>query len=282
MNLVLVLSIGAAFALGVSDYLAGQYSRRYSILSLLVIAQAAGLIVVLAAIPVFPSASPTPLDILWGAIGGSAGAAGVLLLVKGFRVGLLSVVSPVSSLGAAGIPMLVGIFLGEEPTPTAITGLFAGLVAIWLIGSGTLRLRSAARDVAAGLWYGLAAGVGLAAMLLALAAARPESGIWPVLSMQAALFGVLTGALVFRRQRLVVCLGGLPGIAAIGVTGTLGMLLFLYAARAGLVSIAAVIASMSPAFTVLLARVFLGEVLSYTRIVGLLIAGAALILIGAD
>lgn len=282
MNTVLALSIGAAFALGVSDYLAGRYSRRYSILSLLVIAQAAGLIVVVAAIPVFPGASPTPMDIVWGAIGGAAGAVGVLLLVKGFRVGLLSVVSPVSSLGAAGIPMIVGILLGEEPAPTAIIGLFAGLVAIWLIGSGTLRLRSGAGDVAAGLWYGLAAGVGLAAMLLALAAARPESGIWPMLSMQAALFGVLAGALMFRRQRLFVDFGGLPGIAAIGVTGTLGMLLFLYAARAGMVSIAAVIASMSPAFTVLLARVFLGEVLSYTRIAGLLIAGAALILIGAN
>lgn len=282
MNTVLALSIGAAFALGVSDYLAGRYSRRYSILSLLVIAQAAGLIVVVAAIPVFPGASPTPMDIVWGAIGGAAGAVGVLLLVKGFRVGLLSVVSPVSSLGAAGIPMIVGILLGEEPAPTAIIGLFAGLVAIWLIGSGTLRLRSGAGDVAAGLWYGLAAGVGLAAMLLALAAARPESGIWPMLSMQAALFGVLAGALMFRRQRLYVGFGGLPGIAAIGVTGTLGMLLFLYAARAGMVSIAAVIASMSPAFTVLLARVFLGEVLSYTRITGLLIAGAALILIGAN
>lgn len=282
MNLALLLSICAALGLGVSDYLAGLYSRHFSILSLLFVAQAAGLLVLIAAIPVFPGASPTAMDMAWGAIAGAAGAAGVLLLVKGFRVGLLSVVSPVSSLGAAGIPLVAGLLLGEEPTRPAAIGLLAGLVAIWLIGNGAADSRATARGVGVGVWYGLAAGVGLALMLLALASADLDSGMWPLLSMQGVLVAVIATALILRSQPVVITPRALPGVAAIGVTSILGMLFFLYAARAGLVSIAAVISAMSPAVTVLLARLFMREVLSWSQVVGLVIAAMALVLIGTN
>lgn len=279
MSVAVLLGLGAAIGFGLSDYLAGIYARRFRLLSVLVVAQVAGLLVLVVAIPLFDGSGAKPVDLAWGALGGLATAAAILLLMQGFRVGRLSVVSPVSSLGAAGIPVVVGLLIGEQPSLPALVGLAGGLIAIWLVSSGAPDVRTGERSLAAGFWYGIGAGVGFALLYVALAMTEPASGVWPAVSMQVVLLTVIIVAMVTRRQRLSVTPEALSGIVGVGVAGAMGTVCFLYAARVGLVSIAAVIASLSPAVTVILARLLLAELLSWRQVGGLLLAGVALVLI---
>lgn len=279
MTASVLLALAAAFGFGVSDYLAGVFSRRLRLLDILAIGNVAALAVLLALLPLFPGASAVPRDLVWGGLAGVAAAVGVLALMRGFRVGRFGVVSPVSSVGAAGIPVIAGLLLGEQPSVAVLAGLATGVVSIWLV-SGTSANGSAGDGrIAAGLWEGLAAGVLFAVMFLALSRADYTSGPWPVLALQIGLLGAIVVALAVRRQTPRITLPDVPGVAAIGIAGILGTLAFIYSARLGLVSIAAVISAMSPAVTVLLARVLIAEHFTNRQVAGLCLAAVALVLI---
>lgn len=279
MTATVALSLCAALAFGISDYLAGVLSRRLRILDLLAVGAPLGLLVVVAALPLLPAQAVTGADLAWGLLAGIAAALGVLALLRGFRVGRFGVVSPVSSVGAAGIPVIAGLLLGEQPSPVVLAGLGAGIVSIWLVSSGSPEAQQGSRRTAAGLGEGLAAGVFFAAMFLLLSRADLQSGPWPVAALQIGLLGVIGAALAGLRQCPRVALRDVPAVAAVSVLGVLGTLAFIYAAWFGLVSIAAVVSAMSPAVTVLLARALIAEGFTPRQIVGLLCAGVAIVLI---
>lgn len=283
MSASLILALLSTASYGVSDYLSGVFSRRQRILDVLAVGYSAGLIAFVPVWPLLASTSFSLGDLAWGALAGFAGAAGVLLLLRGFRVGQFAVVSPVSAVGTAAIPVAVGLLLGEQPGPVTFAGLAIGLVAIALVSGARMAPRVWRRTgggTSAGFWSGLGSGVAYAGMFLALSRSDYSSGPWPVLALQVGLLAVIALVLGARRQVPRVPASDWPGVAGIGITSVVGSLAFVYAARLGLVSIAAVIASMSPAVTVLLARVVTGERFTRRQIVGLAHALLALVLIG--
>lgn len=285
MSVALVLALAATVTYGVSDYLAGVFSRRLRILDVMTVGYAVGLLTFIPAGPLLIGTTYVRADLAWGALAGVAGAAGVLLLVHGFRIGQFAVVSPVSAVGTAVIPVLVGVLLGEQLGPVTLLGLAAGIVAIALVSGARMAPRKWTQrqgETAAGLWWGLGAGVAYAGMFLALSRSDYGSGPWPVLALQLATVVIILIALAIRRQVPRVGARDLPGVAAIGATAVLGNLAFVYSARLGLVSVAAVIASMSPAVTVLLARLVTGERFTRRQLVGLVHAAVALVLIGVS
>lgn len=279
MSLTVALALASALAFGISDYLSGVLSRRLRILDLLAIGTPVGLVVTLGLLPLLPVERVTTVDLIWGAVAGVAATFGILLLLRGFRVGRFGVVSPVSSVGAAGIPVVVGLALGEQPGPIVLTGLLVGIVSIWLVSSGSPEAQKGTRRTAAGLWEGLGAGVMFAAMFLTLSRAEFSSGAWPVLTLQIGSLAVIGLALVGLRQFPRVAWVDLPAVAAVSVVGVLGTLAFIYSAWLGLVSIAAVISAMSPAVTVLLARALIAERFTGPQIAGLVLALLAIVLI---
>ena len=279
MTLAVLLGLGAAIGYGIGDFLAGIYCRRHGTLIVLVICAVGGLLAVLLAIHWMVPSTVALSDLAWGALFGIAGFCGGGLLYQGFRVGRLSVVTPISSLAGAGIPLIVDLLLDVALTLPALLGMLMGLAAIWLISTGTPETRNGKRSLAAGLGYGLGAGVGFAMAFLAISQADPASGAWPVLAGQASLFIAAVAFVLALGLKPSVPLSALPGIMAIGALGGLGTISFLFAAHIGLVSVAAVIASLSPGVTVILARCFLAELLPWRQIAGLLIALAALALI---
>ncbi len=284
MSASVILALLATAGYGVADYLSGVFSRRLRILDVLTVGYTAGLLVFVPAWPLLASTGFSPADLAWGALAGCAGAVGVLLLLHGFRVGQFAVVSPVSAVGTAAIPVAAGLLLGEQPGPVTFAGLAVGVVAIALVSGARIAPRVWRRvggGTSAGFWSGLGSGVAYAGMFLALSRSDYSSGPWPVLALQFGLLAVIGGVVGARRQRPDVRASDWPGVAAVGITSVVGNLAFVYAARLGLVSIAAVIASMSPAVTVLLARVVTGERFSRRQLLGLAHAVAALVLIGA-
>ncbi len=129
--------------------------------------------------------------------------------------------------------------------------------------------------------WGLSAGAGFGIMFIALNRAGSHNGLWPVAASQfTALAAVLVLGLATGDAHLP--LPRARGLAALtGLAGGAGTVLYFYATQAGLLAVTAVLTSLYPAVTILLARVFVGERLTAVRLTGLCLAGASVGLIAA-
>lgn len=282
MSEAVLLAAGAATGYGVADFLGGFFGRKLDILSVLLVSHVAGLAALAAVMAALGRAEPVPADLAWGAAAGVGSAMGGYCLLRGFAVGRMSVVSTVAALTAAGLPLGADLALGARLDAASWAGVLLGLVAIGLVSTGDADRVNGRRGPAAGTTFGVLSGVGYASMYLALDQAGPDSGLWPAL-MREAFFVLIVGlAAAATRWRPYVPRGALVGVSGIGVAAGLATASFLLAARLGAVGIAAVIASLSPAVTVLLARILLGETVTRQQVVGLIGAGLALVLIGGE
>jgi drug/metabolite transporter (DMT)-like permease len=110
---------------------------------------------------------PSLRAVAWGLASGLAGGAGTLVLYRGLARGQMSVVGPVSAVGAAVVPVAAGVALGERPSMLAVAGVLVALPAIVLVAaSGSVRGK-----LGAGLLDGLAAGVAFGILFIGLAQA---------------------------------------------------------------------------------------------------------------
>jgi drug/metabolite transporter (DMT)-like permease len=284
-----VLGLVSAFAYGASDFLAGVATRRSSVLPVVVGMHVLAL-AVLAPLALLVAA-PDPAGFLWGLGGGVAGAVGGALLYKGLAVGRMSVVSPITGVVAAAVPVAAGIAFGERPGVPALMGIGLALVAIVLVSSAPraetpqalgpgvgalpdLRSRPRVRrDVALAVGSGLAFGA-----YYVILAAGGRAGLWPLVGVQVgSLVLLLPVALATGRPLWPAgTLGAVVAAAALGV-GATGA--YLWAATLGLLSLVAVLSALYPAATVLLARLALGERFVAVQRLGMALAAVAVVLI---
>jgi drug/metabolite transporter (DMT)-like permease len=306
--IAILLALAAAAGYGGSDYTAGLASRRASAIRVTLVSEAVSVVVVGLALAAF-GAGPLSLHaVAWGSVAGLAGMSGALALYVGYRHAAFSVAGPLSAVGAAGFSVLAGLLLGERPTALALTGIALALPAIVGVSASTRSAsgapadgppadggsadggsapepRAAPEPAAArrraelGVTYGLVAGACFALLFIGLNEAGSGSGLWPVFSGQAvALAAVICVAACTRDLRLPEARGG--GLAALaGLTGAPATILYFVATHHGLLAVTAVITSLYPAVTILLARVLLGERLTAFRLGGLVLAAASVSLI---
>ena len=132
---------------------------------------------------------------------------------------------------------------------------------------------------AAGVGWGLAAGAGFGLFFIGLDRAGSGADLWPItISQLAAMVTVTCIALVTRDLGLPPAGTRRLGLLT-GVAGAAGTAMFFLASHHGLLAITAVITSLYPAGTILLARVLLGERLTRLRVAGLCFAAASVALI---
>lgn len=293
--MAVLLGLASALVYGAADFLGGMQARRSGALAVVVWSQLAGLALLLAALPLLSPSPPQPGDLGWGALGGLGGGAGVALLYRGLSVGRMSVVAPVTAAGAAVIPVLVGVGFGERPSPPALVGVALALAAIVGVSSGTQAEPSTARatpttptsrDPARQWWRrpGLAeaagAGLGFALFFVCLDRASADAGLWPLLAARTSVL-VAWLAAVTSRAPLRPAPGTYRNVAAVGAVDMLANLLYLLAARAGLLSLVAVLVSLYPVSTVVLARIVLGERLTRGQLASLGAAAGGVVLLAA-
>jgi len=304
--LAIVLALASAIGYGGSDFAAGLASRSAGVIQVTLLASAVSALVVTAALPFAASHPPSAAALAWGAVAGLGGTTGALALYLGFRHAAFSVAGPISAVGAAGFSVLAGLLLGERPTPLALTGIVLALPAIVGVSasaasgtvagaaSGTVASAAsaggrpdepagdpatAAGRPATGVAAGLIAGACFALLFIGLDRAGSGSGLWPVAATQVAELTVaLAVAVATRNVRL-------PGprprlLAAItGAAGAAGTILFFFASHEGFLAVTAVLTSLYPAVTIVLARTVLGERLTVLRLAGLTLAAACVALI---
>ncbi len=287
-----LLALASALLYGAGDFTGGLASRRASTLSVIVLSQLSGLVLLAVLLPVLPPASPSRADLLWGVSAGLTGGIGVALLYRGLAIGRMAVVAPTTAVCAVAIPVVASVLLGERPTPLAVLGILLGLGAIVLVsqqtapemppGPAPLDPRPAGGATAGrlppGVGIALVSGVAIGFFFLSLAQTRREAGMWPILASRATSVTLFGLAAVAGRRSL-----RMPGTLAISLLcGALDMsanALYLVAAQTGPLSVVVTLSSLYPASTVLLARVVLGERLNARQVAGVGCAFAAIVLI---
>ena len=279
--MTIVLALASAVVYGASDFLGGLATRRSSAFSVVVWSQLAGLVMLGVAAGVMGTPVPARADLAWGALAGVGGGVGVVLLYRGLAIGRMAIVAPTTAVGAAALPVLAGLVLGERPPALALIGVGVALLAIVLVSSAPdLDALHTSRGLPPGLIEAIGSGVGFALFFVALAQASETAGLWPLLTARvsiavAALAGLAT------RTTLRPAAGSMRIILAVGVLDMAANLLYLLASRTGLLSLVAVVVSLYPASTVVLARFVLGERLAPRQLVGLVAAGAGVALIAS-
>ena len=277
-----LLALGSAVLYGSADFLGGLASRRANTLAIVVASQGCGLTVLVLSLPLWPAATPTTPDLVWGGVAGLAGGVGVALLYRALAVGRMAVVAPTTAVCAVMIPVVTAVLLGERLAPLTLLGVALAIVAIVLVSqqkaaAGSVAARAGALPPGVGL--ALQSGVAIGLFFLALAETRAEAGMWPLVAARAVsvtLFGVI--ALIAARPLRLAA-----PVARIAIAGgSLDMAanaLYLLATRYGPLSVAVTLSSLYPASTVILARIVLGERLNGWQITGVACAALAVALI---
>ena len=291
--LAIILALASAIGYGSSDFAAGLASRTASVIQVTLLASTAAAVVAFAALPFGAGHRPSGASLAWGAAAGAGGTLGALALYLGFRYAAFSVAGPLSAVGTAGFSVLAGLLLGERPSTLALIGIVLALPAIVSVSAsvageeappeGADGAQEGARGrPLAGVAAGLIAGACFALLLIGLdRASAGGGGLWPVAAAQVTELAVAGAAAALTRNLRLP--GGRPGWLAViaGVTGAAGTILYFFASHDGFLAITAVLTSLYPASTIVLARVILGERLTRLRLTGLALAGACVALIAA-
>ncbi len=247
-----------------------------------ILAEGVSAVLMILILPLAGLSAPSPAALAWGAAAGLGEAIGALALFAGYRNAEFSVAGPLSAIGSAGFSVLAGLLFGERPGTLATIGIALALPAIiGVSASPAASGRAGSRHRAAGVAWGLLAGAGFALLFIGLNRAGSGSGLWPAAASQvsAVVAVACLGAFIGEARRPVRSVSGLAALT--GVTGAAGELLYFYATHAGLLAVTAVLTSLYPAVTIVLARVLLGERLTVARLSGLCLAGASVGLIAA-
>jgi drug/metabolite transporter (DMT)-like permease len=281
-----VFALAASLAYGLSDFVGGLVSRRASAWSIAAVSQLAAAIGI-AAIAVIVGGSPTGGDLAWGALAGIGAGAGTGMLYRGLGGGRMSVVAPLSAVGAALVPVAVGVATGERPSAATWIGVIVAFPAIWLVARGTEHdevlgeAKADCRPQSQDVIDGLSAGAGFGLLFVALGQVPEDAGLAPLAVMDVAAVIVLTGVAVALRQPLRLPAAVTAYAALAGGLGAAATVLFLLATQSGLLTVASVLTSLYPATTVILAAVVLHEHISRWQGVGLGFAGIAVSLVAA-
>ncbi|MEU2927084.1 EamA family transporter [Streptomyces sp. NPDC007251] len=272
--IALLLALGSSLAYGCADFLGGLGARKAHVLRTVLIAAPASLVVDLLLWPVLGAAF-TPSALGWGAASGVASAAAFALLYRTLAIGPMNVLSPVTALVSAVLPVAVGLLQGEHLGAAGLTGLPLALLAVVLVSAG--HGAGAARPSRTALLMALGAGAAIALQLVFLHQAPSRSGVAPLIVGRAVSSAVTLAAAGVLRRRLGPERPAYAMSAAAGVLDALANLLFLLAARSGDLTVVAVITALYPAGTVLLARGVLAERIHRGQLVGL---GTAAVAVG--
>jgi len=274
--IALLLALGSSLAYGCADFLGGLGARKAHVLRTVMVAAPASLAVELLLWPVL-GASFSPAALGWGAASGVASAAAFALLYKTLAIGPMNVLSPVTALVSAVLPVTVGLLQGEHLGMAGLLGLPLALVAVVLVSAG--HGTGSSRPSRTALLLALGAGAAIALQLIFLHQAPSDSGVAPLIIGRAVASVVTMTAAGLLYRRLGPEKPAYALSATAGVLDSLANLLFLLAARSGDLTVVAVITALYPAGTVLLARSVLAERIHKGQVVGLGAAAVAVSLL---
>jgi drug/metabolite transporter (DMT)-like permease len=274
-----VLALLSSVFWGGADFLGGTLARRLPALVVVGVSQLiAGTCVAVLALAL--GEFDSRLDYVpWGIAAGLIGSLALVAFYAALASGTMGVVAPIAALGAL-VPVLVGLGTGERPAPVQLAGIAVAVLGVVLASGPELSGKSGVRPV----MLAVVAAVGFGFALLFLSEGSQTSALMTAVTMRAASVPVIAILLVtvFRPTNRALSWTDLPLIALIGIGDIAANLTFGVASTTELVSIVAVLGSLYPVVTVLLARFVHGERMAKIQNAGVTLAllGVALIASG--
>jgi len=272
---VIALGLLASIGWGLADFGGGLTSRRAPVLGVLLGSQIASIAVGLPILAAVSEPAMRPIDLAVSIAGGVLAAVGLSLLYRGLSVGRMGVVAPVAAVITATEPVVYGFATQGVPSALVIMGIVAAIVSVVLVS----RAPGAADGRPSGLWYGVAAGIVFG--LFTIGAAQLNDGLIlsPVVLIRVTSVLVITAWIVLRRQQWRVPRSLWPALVGVGVMDMSATAVYLAAIAVGPLSIAAILASLYPVVTTILAALVLRERVTPVHAAGIAAAGIAVALI---
>ncbi|HEY1298458.1 MAG TPA: EamA family transporter [Chloroflexota bacterium] len=273
-----LLAVGAALSWGVSDFVGGVTSRRLPLMWVLFFTQLVGFAVI---VPFALARGAPPFDttaVLAAVLGSLSGLIGIAGLYRAIALGVGSIAAPISATGAA-LPVVFGLARGEPTSTLQEIGMvcaLAGVIAASRTGDEQAHLGGNAR---LGIACAVVAAFGFGGFFILLHEASTQDVLWAVSIQRATGSVVMAALLLARRPPLVMRRRDVPAVLLVGCLDQVANVLYAFASTVGLVSLSAVLASLYPMVTVILARVVLDERISRLQKSGVALAltGVALV-----
>lgn len=276
-----LLALLSAVMVGGADFLGGITSRRARPVVVAATSQVVGLGIAIPIALLFPADDLRARDVALSLGGGIAVGVGFVFFYAAMAGGLISLTAPVAAVVGAVLPVAVGLVRGERPGAAAVTGVVLALVAIAIVSMASSAEAAAAHTdtVARTIVLGAIAGFCFGFFFLFFAGIDEDAGLVPLPVYRVGSAAVLLVVAAVMRARPVEARGVMRPALAISTLEVLATIPLLYALQRGPLVIAAVVASLYPVTTVILARALLHERLSRQQLAGVALALCAVVLV---
>jgi drug/metabolite transporter (DMT)-like permease len=287
--LAVVVGITSALIFGAADFLGGVASGRIAAIRVTAIAAVVGLATLGVLYP-FVGGQWSAEALYLGALSGISGAIAISLLYACLAIGPMSILSPLTAVVSAVVPMTVGLVQGEELSTLGYAALGIALVAVLLVGF--VPEKGAVRPSLRGILMAIGSGAAIGAFIIIIDLTPADSGLVPLVANRAVngaiMFAVVGVVALFAvRANRAATAAGLPvaisrgwraglwlavGCGIVDAVANVGLLLGL---RLGELSVMSVLTAMYPAGTIILAAIVLKERIAPVQYLGLALAIAA-------
>lgn len=273
-----LLALSSSLLWGAGDFLGGTVSRRLPALAVVGVSQALALVVfaLVATITGEAMQGMPAVGWWWAAAAGIAGLVGLVAFYAALAGGTMGVVAPIAALGVV-VPLGAGLLAGERPGAVQMVGAVLGVLGGVLASGPELRGGAPRRPVV----LAVVAGISFGLVLLFLARGSEESPLLTLVGMRATSVSILVVVALALRSLGGVRRADLPLLGLIGLLDGGANLTYAIATTAGLLSLVAVLASLYPAVTVLLARVVHHERMTRVQDVGVAAAVLGVVLVAS-
>lgn len=271
-----IFGLAASLFWGSGDFSGGLASRRVNPSNVVLVAYAVGFVLMIILALIWKERFPAPVDIVWGGLAGIAGVLGLLSFYSALSKGKMGIAAPVSAVLTAALPVIFSAFTSGLPTLFQLAGFVLALLALWLISRP-----EQTTEPAQGIGLALLAGCGFGCFFILISRVSPATTFWP---LAVARFTSVLVLLIIRPLRREPILSGVkiaPLMVIAGILDAMGNAFFVLAAHSGRLDVAAILSSLYPAATVILAAIVLRERATRIQAIGIVLVLAAIPLISA-
>ncbi|MEP7287710.1 MAG: DMT family transporter [Chloroflexota bacterium] len=276
---VVVFGLAAAAAWGGGDFSGGLASRRTSVTGVVIVSYTVGFLLLIFLALLRSEPLPSGADLFWGIAAGLAGVVGLTAFYRALAIGQMGILAPVTGVLSAALPVAAGIVTQGLPGTIRLIGFGLALISVWFISRSEEHEGKGSRPI--GLGLAILAGIGFGAFLTLIAQVSPTAVFWPLAAARAASITFMLIVATISRQKWIPPRGLLPLLVLGGSLDSIANAFYVLATQAGRLDVAAVLSSLYPASTVLLAALILKERMSRIQITGVATALMAIVLIVA-
>jgi uncharacterized membrane protein len=276
-SLSIFYGILSALSWGAGDFSGGLAARKLGAYRAVFYSELIGLVALFLLLVFLPEKIPPTSSLLIAGLAGMIGSLGLMILYHSMVHGQMSIAAPVSALFAAVLPVIISIFAEGVPTLIQFIGFGLALTAVWLISQGDSSHRfhiERLSDLRLPLLAGL--GFGSYFILMHYATRGTSSTILPMIASRSAGTLMLFVFMLVRRESFSIAGTALGMVSANAILDVGGNFFYLLALQTGRLDVSAVLSSLYPGGTVILAWIFLKERVTRPQWAGILIALVAI------